>query len=240
MLADDEYTLVARAQRGDTRAFATLCERYRKRVWRVVASVTRGGADTDDLAQDALVRAFAALKSYRADAPFEAWLCRIALNAAHDFQRSAWRRRVMLWDFGGSQKDAQTEMPAGMPVGSLAFEPSPQKEAERRDVQRRVRKAVAGLKEKERVPIWLIYFEEFSLAEVARLEGVPESTVRSRVKAGLKRLEESLGDLNLSVEEDREPSLVFGSGGREVNHSDTLARQQASPVSSSAWKGCNV
>jgi hypothetical protein len=45
------------------------------------------------------------------------------------------------------------------------------------------------------VPIWLVYFEGFTLAEVARLEGVPESTLRSRTQAGLRRLGTALSDL---------------------------------------------
>lgn len=223
---EDEKRLVALAQKGDTRAFSTLCEQYRKRVWRVVASVTRGGADTDDLAQEAIVRAFSALRSYRADACFEAWLCRIALNAAHDFQRSAWRRRVTLWDFGTPQREATPNPPSDN--GPLSERAScPEGEAERREVQRRVREAVAALAEKERVPIWLIYFEEFTLAEVARLESVPESTVRSRVRAGLKRLERSLGDLNLTIDEEGEPMPTF-----PASNGYTTA-----PAATPQWKG---
>jgi len=198
-LNGDEESLIRRARGGDTNAFADLCERYRRRVWRVVATVTRGGADTDDLAQEAIVRAYGALRSYRGDASFESWLCRIALNAAHDYQRSAWRRRVLLWDRRG-ESDAPER-----PVLPSETTPSPHGEAERREVQRRVRGAVASLGEKERVPIWLIYFEEFSLAEVARLENVPESTVRSRVKAGLKRLERTLNDLNVTLDDEGTP-----------------------------------
>jgi RNA polymerase sigma-70 factor, ECF subfamily len=214
----DEDSLIDRARRGDADAFARLCERYRQRVWRVVATVARG-ADTDDLAQDAIVRAYGALRSYRGEASFEAWLCRIALNAAHDYQRSAWRRRVLLWD-----RSADT---SGEEAASTDMAPSPHGEAERRELQRRVRTAVAALQEKERVPIWLIYFEEFTLAEVARLERVPESTIRSRVRAGPKRLERTLGDLNLTAEDDGD-SMPTAS----VPH---LAASQ-----SASWDGCRA
>jgi RNA polymerase sigma-70 factor (ECF subfamily) len=215
----DEDLLIDRARRGDADAFAHLCERYRQRVWRVVATVARG-ADTDDLAQDAIVRAFGALRTYRGEASFEAWLCRIALNAAHDYQRSAWRRRVLLWDRGA---DTASEEPS-----SADMAPSPHGEAERRELQRRVRKAVAALQEKERVPIWLIYFEEFTLAEVARLETVPESTVRSRVRAGLKRLERTLGDLNLSTDDE---------GG---SMSTTTPAPHLAASQSASWEGCRT
>jgi RNA polymerase sigma-70 factor, ECF subfamily len=213
----DEDLLIIRARSGDTHAFATLCERHRQRVWRVVATVTRGGADTDDLAQDAIVRAYGALKTYRGEASFEAWLCRIALNAAHDYYRSAWRRRVLLWD--------RTETTTEENVQPSEICPSPHGEAERREVQRRVRKAVAALGEKERVPIWLIYFEEFTLAEVARLESVPESTVRSRVQAGLKRLQRTLGDLNFSA--DDEDNL-------------SAAAPRTASAKNAGWEGCRA
>lgn len=234
----EEEALIRRARSGDTAAFAVLCERSRRRVWRVVASVTHGGADTDDLAQEAILRAFRSLASFRGDASFEAWLCRIALNAAHDHRKSAWRRRVVFWSdrFGDSQKSASSDEEAltgadSGNVGEIACDPGD--EAERRDLQRRIRAAVASLGVKERVPIYLLYFEEFSLTEIARLEGVPESTVRSRVKAGLRRLQKSLGDLRLPDEPcaggDSQPaeaeaakpsrhsskSMALATGGRE-------------------------
>lgn len=228
--------LLDRARRGDSAAFARLCERYRSRLWRVVSSVTRGGADTEDLAQEAILRAWSSLRSYRGEASFEGWLCRIALNAAHDYQRSAWRKRVFLWDRSpladsGGQEEGATSLPGG---GSLVS-PSPHGEAERREVQRRVRTAVASLTTKERVPIWLIYFEEFSLAEVARLEGVPESTLRSRVRAGLKRLERQLGDLALA-ETDVSRNNNDGESPDLGPGSNTPATMAAAVV----WKGCSA
>jgi RNA polymerase sigma-70 factor (ECF subfamily) len=177
---EPDSDLAGKALGGDLDAFVTLCERHRTRVWRVVVSIARG-PDADDLAQEAIVRAYCALSTYRAEAPFEAWLCRIALHVAHDYQRSAWRRRVTLWQRAPEVDPGRTE--------------SPEAEVARREMQRRVRQAVAALPPNQRAPIWLHYFEEFSLAEVARLERVPESTIRSRVQAGLKRLSGSLRDL---------------------------------------------
>jgi RNA polymerase sigma-70 factor, ECF subfamily len=150
-------------------------------MWRIAASVARG-PEVEDLAQEAIIRAYCALKSYRGNAPFGAWLCRIALNAAHDHLRSAWKRRVILTD----------TLPAG---GATELE-SPEGAAERRELQRRVRQAVANLPEKQRIPIWLHYFEGYPLAEVARLDRTPEATVRSRLRAGMERLSRSLIDLD--------------------------------------------
>jgi RNA polymerase sigma-70 factor (ECF subfamily) len=140
------------------------------------------GADAEDLAQEAFVKAFRSLRSYRAESPFEAWLTRIAVNTAHDFQKSAWRRRVVSFD----------DVPEGVAENSYTLD----SDLIRREVQRRVRSEVASLPERQRNPIWLHYFEGFSVAEIGRLEKVPESTVRSRVLAGMKRLQGALSGLN--------------------------------------------
>lgn len=171
--------LIKQAMAGDTRSFALLCERHRTRVWRIAASVARG-ADAEDIAQEVVLRAYRALPTYRGPAPFEAWLCRIAVNASHDYCRSAWRRRVTL-----------AEEPRS---GIAETAASAEVEVERRELRRRVRQAVAALPEPQRVPIWLHFFEGFSVAEVARLDGSAEATVRSRVRAGLRRLAVSLDD----------------------------------------------
>jgi RNA polymerase sigma-70 factor, ECF subfamily len=175
-----EDLLLSRALEGDPRSFSTLCDRYRNRVWRIISSVARG-PDVDDLAQEAIIKAFNALKSYRGEASFEAWLCRIALNVAHDYQRSAWRRRVVFWQDDPVVPEVPGESTEGMLI--------------QREMQKRIRKAVAALPDRQRSPLWLHYFEGFTLAEIARLEDVSESTLRSRVQAGLKRLAMSLHDL---------------------------------------------
>lgn len=134
----EESELVSRAQAGDRSAFALLCERHKSRLWRTVASVTQG-SEVEDLAQEAVVRAWCALPAFRSEASFAAWLCRIALNVAHDYQKSAWRRRVLLFwqNDRGAESDAE-------PPESLI---------QRRELQKRVRKAVAALPERLRVAI---------------------------------------------------------------------------------------
>jgi RNA polymerase sigma-70 factor (ECF subfamily) len=190
--------LVSRARAGDSQCFAALCERHRNRVWRIATSVARG-PDAEDLAQEAVIRAYRALGSYLGHAPFGAWLTRIALNVAHDYHRSAWRRRVTLFD--------------RLPVEDEECGASAEGEAERRELQRRVRQAVAALPERQRVPIWLHFFEGFSIAEVARLEGAPEATVRSRVRAGLQRLSLSLHDLLPGCPPETARALEAGRNG---------------------------
>src|SRR5436190_23494816 len=96
-LAREDLELIQRAIGGDSRAFAALCEPHRERVWRIAAGIA-GGSEAEDLAQEAFLKAFRSLRTYRGDASFQAWLSRIALNVAHDFQRSSWRRWVIVWN----------------------------------------------------------------------------------------------------------------------------------------------
>lgn len=176
-LADVE--LVNKALAGDAQAFVQLVERHKERVWRIAASVANP-TDAEDLAQEVIIRAYRALTGYQKQAPFAAWLCRIAINAAHDYQRSAWQRRVSLVEHVADGEDSAADL---------------HDEVERREVQRRVRQAVACLPDHQRIPIWLHYFEGFNIVEVARLERAPEATVRSRMRAGMHRLSLSLDDL---------------------------------------------
>ena len=174
-----DIDLIEKAKAGDPAAFVELCDRYRPHVWRAVNSVARG-PDAEDLAQDAFVRAFSSLKRFRGEASFASWICRIALNAAHDHQKSAWRRRTVLAEPAEEGCDLSGSAEA---------------EAMQRETARNVKLAVARLPEKLRTPIWLHYFEETSFAEIARLEGSSESTIRSRIKAGLARLGVWLAEL---------------------------------------------
>jgi RNA polymerase sigma-70 factor (ECF subfamily) len=79
--------------------------------------------------------------------------------------------------------------------------------AEQRAEAQRVRRAVMKLSPAQSVPIWLHYFEGLSLKEISEIENTPESTVRSRIKAGLGKLSIALEDLKAPSEELRGQSV---------------------------------
>ena len=178
----EENDLIERALQQDERAFATLCERHGARLWRIVSSVSRS-SEREDLVQESVIRAYGALKGYRQEASFASWLSRIAINVVHDYQKSAWRRRVVSFP-----EDWE-------PIGSL--ENAIESRYELVELQRRVRTEVAKLATAQRIPIWLHYFEGFTFAEIARLELTAESTIRSRIHAGRKVLAKKLSDFDL-------------------------------------------
>ncbi len=180
----DDTELVKLAKRGDKQAFAKLCHNYQQRIWRVAASIA-SRSEAEDLAQETVIRAWCSIRSCRDDASFEAWICSIAVNAAHDHYRSWWRRKI-------TSIDDEAEA-AGSPDETQA-------DAERRESVRRVRRAIAALPQAQREAVWLYYIEQFTLAEIARHENKSESAIRNRIQSGLSRLKVSLVDLVTPLE----------------------------------------
>src|ERR1700693_6618590 len=84
----DERLLIERRRAGDIAAFEPLVEKYRQRVWRLAFQVLRDREEAWDCAQDAFVRAFQSLASFRGQSAFYTWLFRIAMNVATDRLRA--------------------------------------------------------------------------------------------------------------------------------------------------------
>src|SRR5262244_4236539 len=83
----DERELIRRCQTGDASAFEPLVERYRQRVWRLAYQILRDREEAWDCAQEAFVRAFHSLPSFRGQSAFYTWLFRITVNVATDRMR---------------------------------------------------------------------------------------------------------------------------------------------------------
>jgi RNA polymerase sigma-70 factor (ECF subfamily) len=173
----DEAALVARVVAGDRAAFGVLVERYAAVARRVARAVLGHAEDADDAAQDAMLSALVKLDQYDPRRPFGPWLLRIVANAATDRRR---RRTV---------RHAQALDP-----GITAGGPRPDTTAERRALSERLRQALAELPERRRAAVVLFDVEGYSHAEIARILGIPEGTVRSEVFHARRRLRVLLAD----------------------------------------------
>ncbi len=173
----DEVTLIAQAQRGDLHAYELLVRQYELLAFRAAYLITHDEPEAADAAQDAFLRAYRALHSFKPDQPFRPWLLRIVTNQALNRVKSARRRTHMTERFA---QETMTSQDA----------PAPERVAMEREQNARVLQAVRRLDPDEQTLIALRYFLELPEREVAQTLNVPLGTVKSRLHRALARLRE--------------------------------------------------
>jgi RNA polymerase sigma-70 factor (ECF subfamily) len=183
----DERELIARCIAGDTTAFEPLVERYRQRVWRLAYQILRDREEAWDCAQEALVRAFHSLPSFRGQSAFYTWLFRITVNVATDRQRA---RGAQARAFGAERVPEEewgrtTPDPGG----------GPDTAAVQSEQRARIRQALDALPPKARTIIMLSDVEGLSYREIAEVLRCPIGTVMSRLHNARKRLKAALGSM---------------------------------------------
>ena len=146
--------------------------------YRVARGVLRNDADAEDVAQEALLRAYRRFDRLRDAQRFRGWLVRIACRLALDRARSAKRREV---------RETEWAQPARRPAPATAEELAASSE-----FQARFDRALDELPEKLRLVLLLAAMEGHTLEEVAAMLGLPVGTVKSRLFAGRKKLAEKL------------------------------------------------
>jgi RNA polymerase sigma-70 factor (ECF subfamily) len=181
----DERELIRRCQAGETAAFEPLVAKYRERVWRLAYQLLRDREEAWDAAQDAFVRAFQSLSSFRGQAAFYTWLFRITVNVAMDRQRARGARaRAFGADRVPEEEWARTTPDPGAGPDQAALE------AERRA---RIGRALDALPPPARAIIMLSDVQGLSYREIAQVLNCPLGTVMSRLHNARKRLRALLG-----------------------------------------------
>ncbi|QDT17889.1 ECF RNA polymerase sigma factor SigW [Alienimonas californiensis] len=171
-----------RATAADRRAaFGGLVDRHADRVHDTLAKLLGDPHEASDAAQEAFLKAWRKLHTFRGDSSFRTWLTRIALNAAASRRRTAARRGTRTGLPPGPREDVRAAAPDAATLG------------DERD--RAVRAAVAELAEEFRVVVVLKEFEELSYEAIAEIVDVPVGTVRSRLHRGRAELKRRLAPL---------------------------------------------
>ena len=171
---DNDQQLVQRVQAGDKAAFNLLVLKYQHRVLKLVGRFVSDAAEAEDVAQEAFIKAYRALDSFRGDSAFYTWLYRIAINTAKNALVSSRRRPVDFdldlqdpeqYDMQARLKDSET------PEGLLLTD----------EIRDTVNAAIADLPEDLRTAIMLREIEGLSYEEIAAAMECPVGTVRSRI-----------------------------------------------------------
>jgi RNA polymerase sigma-70 factor (ECF subfamily) len=190
-VSPDDRLLVERCLAGDFSAFEPLVEKYRQRVWRLAYNVLRDREEAWDVAQDAFIRAYQALPSFRGQSAFYTWLFRIVMNLAADRARQrAARGRAF-----GTERVPEEDWERLMADQSTG----PDSSAAQTEDRERIGKALDTLSEDHRTIIMLSDVEGLSYKEIAEVLDIPIGTVMSRLHNARKRLRQSLKPLLAAV-----------------------------------------
>ena len=187
----DERVLIERCRAGDVAAFEPLVEKYRQRVWRLAFQVLRDREEAWDCAQDAFVRAFQSLASFRGQSAFYTWLFRIAMNVATDRLRA---RGAQGRAFGTQPVPAEEWERTAPDPGAR-----PDQAAVGAEQRLRIRRALDTLPPNARTIIMLSDVEGLSYREIASVLNCPIGTVMSRLHNARKRLRSALGPMLLML-----------------------------------------
>lgn len=169
-----DHQLVARVQKGDTRAFDLLVLKYQHKIFGLISRYVRDADEVQDVAQEAFIKAYRALPNFRGESAFYTWLYRIAINTAKNYLVSRARRPpgtdVELEDAeylenGSSLRDIET--PENVLFGA--------------ELKAVVERAISALPEDLRTAITLREFDGLSYEDIADIMDCPVGTVRSRI-----------------------------------------------------------
>jgi RNA polymerase sigma-70 factor (ECF subfamily) len=177
---DEEDLLVARARAGDVTAYGELVRRHQAAACRLAALVGGVAADAEDVAQEAFVKAFAALPGFRLGSPFRPWMLAIVANEARNRRRATGRRH--------HHEQRSALLP---PVETAA---SPEAATVGAEDRAALLAAVQALPDRQRDVVACRYLLELSEADTATVLGLSAGTVKSHLSRGLARLREELGD----------------------------------------------
>jgi RNA polymerase sigma-70 factor (ECF subfamily) len=195
-----DQDLIRTALEGSETAFASLVDRYKDRVFRLLGRYCRDAVECEDLAQDVFLKVFRKLHTFQHESAFFTWVYRIAVNAATDHLSRASHRRLRLVDEPsvldtGEHADAEGHDPA-----------TPLVSAELATVTRAI---VDSLPEKFRTILILREFEDLSYTEIANVLQIQLGTVESRLFRARQRFKDALE----RAHPDLVPSGNAGSGG---------------------------
>ncbi|MCF5897429.1 RNA polymerase sigma factor RpoE [Aeromonas veronii] len=180
--------LVERVQRGDKAAFNLLVKKYQHKVVNLVARYVNNPGDVPDVAQEAFIKAYRALPTFRGESAFYTWLYRIAVNTAKNYLTSKGRRPP--------SSDVEADEAESYGGGEALQEVStPENLALTDEIKRTVFSAIEALPEDLRTAITLRELEGLSYEEIAEIMDCPVGTVRSRIFRAREAIDKKLQPL---------------------------------------------
>lgn len=182
----DDLTLVKRAQNEDMAAYDELIRRYQERVYATVYNMTSNHEDANDLTQEAFIKAYRALKTFKGDASFYTWVYRIAVNKTINFLKQR-KARVQM-----SLNDLDFNVEHNPDLVALISDKTPRREASLAELQKKLNAALQELSEPHRMVVTLHDIQGMPHEEIAKIMECNVGTVRSRLFYARQQLQSIL------------------------------------------------
>jgi RNA polymerase sigma-70 factor, ECF subfamily len=172
--AETDQQLVAKVQKGDSRAFDMLVLKYQHKIFGLISRYVRDADEVQDVAQEAFIKAYRALPRFRGDSAFYTWLYRIAINTAKNHLVSRSRRPP------GSDVEIEDAeyLEGGSALRSLE---NPENALFGDELKQVVERALKELPDDLRTAVTLREFDGLSYEDIAEIMDCPVGTVRSRI-----------------------------------------------------------
>src|SRR5450759_2056939 len=184
----EEMELVRRARKGDLSAYDELVRRYQERIYATVYHMTSNHEDANDLAQEAFIKAFQALKSFKGGSSFYTWVYRIAVNKTINFLKQRKNRAHMSLDDLDFNAEHDPDLVA------LISDKTPRREVALAELQEKLNAAMQKLSEPHRLAVTLHDVQGLSHEEIAKIMECNVGTVRSRLFYARQQLQAYLSD----------------------------------------------
>jgi RNA polymerase sigma-70 factor, ECF subfamily len=170
-----DQQLVERAQRGDKKAFELLVGKYQRKLARLLSRFIRDAAEVEDVTQEAFIKAYRALPTFRGDSAFYTWLYRIGINTAKNYLVAMGRRAP-------TTTEIDSEEAEGFEGSDQLHDlNTPENEMATRQIADTVNQTLSELPEELRTAITLREIEGLSYEDIASIMSCPIGTVRSRI-----------------------------------------------------------
>ena len=170
-----EQHLISQVQRGQHELFYELVRPYERRVYAAAMAILRNEADAEDVAQEAMLKAFANIRQFRAEARFSTWLIQITVNEALMRRR---RERTVVMEGIDDRRDDEADY---APRDFADWREIPSEALERKEIGQRLAQALGTLDRKYREVFVLRDMEHLNIQETAEALGISVASVKTRL-----------------------------------------------------------
>ena len=181
---DADEDLMVLYQRGEVRAFEVLLSRHRKPVYNFILRFVGDKETAEDLLQEAFMRVIRGAEAYKRQAKFTTWLYTIARNLCVDQTRRRKHRKHASLDAPMDQGDESGTLLDVIPSNEMASD----RKSVNKQLHQKMQQAIEALSEEQREVFLMREFLDMPFKQIADVVGVPENTVKSRMRYALEKL----------------------------------------------------